>query len=54
MKRSETKPSKLHVSGDGTMNSLSSRSRKTRKRRASKKRRSLLKSEDASAQIEGH
>jgi hypothetical protein len=50
MKRSETKPSRLHVTSEGTMNRLSSRSRKSLKRRASKKRRTMLKSVDADHQ----
>jgi hypothetical protein len=47
MKRSDTKPNRLDVWGDSLQNKLPSPSRKKRKRRASKKRRAQLKSEDA-------
>ncbi len=41
--RPDTKPNRLAVWGDSLLNKLPGRSRKKRKREASKKRRSLLK-----------
>jgi hypothetical protein len=43
MRTSETNPSRLNVFGDGMMGKLPAKSRKRRKRSASKKRRQLLK-----------
>jgi hypothetical protein len=43
MRASDTNPNRLNVFGDGMMGKLSARSRKRRKRSASKKRRHLLK-----------
>ena len=42
MKQSETKPNRLDVWGDSLLNKLPSRTRKKRKREASKKRRVAL------------
>jgi len=46
-RRSHTKPSRLDVFGDSLLNKLPGRSRNKRKRAASKKRRVVLKREDA-------
>jgi len=53
MRPSATKPNRLDVWGDSLLNKLSSRSRKRRKREASKKRRSLLRVPRSSAQQVG-
>lgn len=42
MKRANTNPNRLEVWGDSMMNKLPARSRKKRKREASKKRRVIL------------
>lgn len=42
MKPSDTKPNKLDVWGDSLLNKLRSRTRKKRKRDASKKRRAIF------------
>lgn len=47
MRHSATKTNRLAVWGDSLLNKLPSQSRKKRKRLASKKRRALLRSEDA-------
>jgi hypothetical protein len=51
MRPSATKPNRLDVWGDSLLNKLSSRSRKRRKREASKKRRSLLRVPRATLQV---
>ena len=43
---SDTKPSRLDVWGDSLLNKLPSRTRKKRKREASKKRRAILRNGD--------
>jgi hypothetical protein len=50
MKRSHSKPNRLDVFGDSLVNKLPGRSRKQRKRVASKKRRALLKAEDGNGE----
>jgi hypothetical protein len=51
-KPSHTKPSHLDVWGDSLLNKLPARTRKKRKREASKKRRVILKGEDEKADSE--
>lgn len=53
MKDAHTKPSRLSVWGDSLLNKLSGRSRKNRKREASKKRRIVLERESREAASAG-
>ncbi len=46
MLRGATNPARLPVSGDSLLNKLPSKSRKHRKRQASKKRRAMLRREE--------
>jgi len=46
MKKSHTKPNRLDIWGDGMMGNLPARTRKQRKRSASKQRRVILRRED--------
>ena len=46
MQKAATNPNRLDGRGDSVANSLPSKSRKQRKRRASKRRRAMLRQED--------